>query len=1389
MKNIIACVAAVLLASSVMACAAKPAKSTGKTDTVRLDFSQSIVAKRSEAAVAGARKLECPRLTGTAQIDGALDDAIWAKALTVKPLSPNSGPPTSFQLAYDADNLYVAVSCTQAPSTPIKAGVYPVNRGGPWRDDCVELFLTVEGEQEPVVYQFVVNAAGSRFGISSLEFADIDRSTYNAPWSAAVKTEGEHWTVEMAIPRESLGLKNWPSQLLFNICRNGPPPFSPQSWAGEYGRASSGTLVLQGIKPQKKAPTRMTRRGKTQDTQIYTTGEGLDLVIARTLARPGDRWIDGKIFLAPKGSIERTRVRAELYDLSSGELVASAEANPKFAEGRLSVDLRSANLPAAQLVTRLFEGGKETSVSRVVLAAKQTEEPLQPGQKIALTVDTAVETGSMKDWPVTVCVPFPAGTLWDARQVRIVNAAGKEVPSQSEVLGRWSREGSIQWLRFDTRVSSGERYFAEFTPSSAAIPDALKVTKEGDSRVELDTGAARYVIAKGSSPIREIWVGKQKVASSVDARGLYVIDQKGQLASASPDDETLEVEASGPQAACVRLEGWYKTKSGEQLARHITRIEAFAGQPFAKVTHTLVLCRDSNEVWFKDIGWEFSVAPGSSPRAIFGVERDKPSESVTQSLGGAVKSAYMIQDGHFLFRTNVNHYAVASVDAAGKSTTVREGKECGDWAALAGDSAALMAACRETARQHPKEFEVTGDKLVLRLFSNRAGDELDFRTPALVKLWNLKEWLNVAELVLVNWQGQTAEKSYEDILKLPSNGLGWAKTHELMFAPLPPAEAAVAAPKFAGTLTFPVYVNVDPRWIYQTDALGPLHPRDPQRFPEAEETLQRTFEEYRRRETDMGLYGFFYFEEGPICFLARGDDRWADIVRWFVRYNLRRDFLFLAARSGDRAIRAAAEATNRRAVDNRFAHWNGPGRTLGGWRQAHGGDNLLATHAALPYLWEGNTYFDTGGSCEPENIVNLHYLTGDRRAREVANNYFRALKASWTPREVRNQFFVHRYLTLFTQGYAFTEDPELGELARATLDMLYDPETALLANQYTYSASYKVMQDIHGLIHGAWLMGEPKFQEYASVRARYLEDNTLSEVVRYQSNQGMVSSFLYREAREPYVAENAALFLRQLGTLYDPVQKRLIDTRGLVRNGARVGPLMNGLAFSQDIVVRSGADLKPVASWAGASFYDDIRTEKPGTAGSIIMDKASNRPLDLRYYGSALASRGEVRLKRLEGKEGDWGTDLNSLWTWMDSGTARVSIEKLAPPGAYEVTGGQLAFVIANERRPMVVYAPGDWTPYPDQRPFPSIYFKVPGDAKDAAIVFEGTARLFDPDGKPYPDEKPVTGEVKLPATRVGLWSFQPVENKKVRVVNLPPFFAFRDPAFYFEPTLPTTPK
>jgi len=178
------------------------------------------------------------------------------------------------------------------------------------------------------------------------------------------------------------------------------------------------------------------------------------------------------------------------------------------------------------------------------------------------------------------------------------------------------------------------------------------------------------------------------------------------------------------------------------------------------------MCNDTNEVWFKDIGWELAVTPGARPYALFGAARDPGEETVRVPLTGKAPSVYQIQDEHYYYAHGKNHFAIRQ--ATGETEReVRSGSECGDWAALVGEANGIAFNCAESARQHPKEFEVFPDRIVLHLFSNRGGQELDFRAATLVKKWNLTDWLDHT-LVKRFRYNQENEKT----AKLYSNALG-----------------------------------------------------------------------------------------------------------------------------------------------------------------------------------------------------------------------------------------------------------------------------------------------------------------------------------------------------------------------------------------------------------------------------------------------------------------------------------------------------------------------------------------------------------------------------------------------------------------------------------------
>ncbi len=82
---------------------------------------------------------------------------------------------------------------------------------------------------------------------------------------------------------------------------------------------------------------------------------------------------------------------------------------------------------------------------------------------------------------------------------------------------------------------------------------------------------------------------------------------------------------------------------------------------------------------------------------MFAADRGDWRKTFSVRLNGGVCGAYMLQDEHYCFARGRNHFSIAALDAGGGSKTVLEGEECGDWAALLGDHAGLMVACRDAA--------------------------------------------------------------------------------------------------------------------------------------------------------------------------------------------------------------------------------------------------------------------------------------------------------------------------------------------------------------------------------------------------------------------------------------------------------------------------------------------------------------------------------------------------------------------------------------------------------------------------------------------------------------------------------------------------------------------
>lgn len=1115
----------------------------------------------------------------------------------------------------------------------------------------------------------------------------------------------------------------------------------------------------------------------------------LILALEKPSARAGERWNEIMVSACPvdceksreKSPANQAELRVRLFAIGGSKSLEEITFAPEHSNLMLLADLRRHALSKARLSVDLFEDKELVESEEVFLEAEAPVTMIDEATSIPVNFDfpagvqgsaAAGNTASADDgaFPVTFGVPFPAGALWEVESLALFDASGAAVPHQKEVTGLWGPNGSIKWIRFDALVSSAERLFVRIG-AGHALPDSNRVNvTHKDGVIVMDTGPARYILEAEHSPIREIWMGGRIAAASEGSAGLYVVDQNGRTASAAAKDAEIEIESSGPLAACVRIEGFYAVDSEETFARHITRIEGFAGQAAVKVTHTLVIIHDTKRLWFKEVGWQLNVMPGEDPKALFGTSRENPEQCTIVKLDKPDASAFIFQETHFRFSRGENHFAVGS---NGGAATVADGEEMGDWALLHGEQAGLLSVCKESARQHPKEFELSKDKLNLRLFSNRGGEELDFRAEVLADKWNLDLWLS--------------EEDRESVKRNESNATGWSKTHELCFCPLAPNGIRESAVQIAILHSKTVYAAADPEWIWKTEVLGPLHPKNTKQFPDVEQYIEGVFEYWNARGHEPGFYGFMDYYSGPVCW----GGEWHLGVFWGTRYRysytLRADLWRLYARSGERRIRDFAEGANRAYLDNYVAHCDGPRKTKGLYVIGEGDESgPPTTPHHLPFYWESCTTYDLSGTTDLSMFMLDYHLTGYRRGRDAVVAFGDGMKRAWDSERIRTDPRGLMAMRVLTQAYEATWDPALRELTEETANLFYDPDGELLLIQDRPHRinTWKTETDIAALIEAWVVFGTKRFYAMARRVSEFWWNHLIGSQptnthLGYTNPMGQIGNFLYRETGDESIPAGLDFHIRWATSGFNPETGEFPYYLG--KQTGDVIFLFRGVPFAQDIFATAGRENGGGASWIA---FDDEDT--PGSATAIVLKKAGTK-LDVTATTPGGGGYGEltdrIYLKRVQQPQ-ILGADL----THFSAGSEvahRIRIPKDSPEGAFRIGFGTrgVHFVSTVPGAPLVIHAPDGFMPL-ELRPQVKIYFEVPENAESPEISIEGSAQLFMPDEKSYSNGETFTGTVSLPAEACGLWHLVAVQSGLICVKNLPPFFAFGNASNYFKPDL-----
>jgi PcRGLX-like protein central beta sandwich domain/PcRGLX-like N-terminal RIFT barrel domain len=198
---------------------------------------------------------------------------------------------------------------------------------------------------------------------------------------------------------------------------------------------------------------------------------------------------------------------------------------------------------------------------------------------IALKVREFNGQARMKEC-VTTGVPLLPGQCRDVKKLRLLDAAGKEVPAQFRALARWwYKDNSVRWVLVDFRVGLkpfGTKSFTLTDGRTKAVASALKVRQTAE-QIIVDTGRAEFVINRKNfnlfERVRIDVNGDGKYEPSEEAispnpdNGSVVEDTYGLEYYGSAGTVEVKVEESGPVRVALVARGKHRARDGKGYSR------------------------------------------------------------------------------------------------------------------------------------------------------------------------------------------------------------------------------------------------------------------------------------------------------------------------------------------------------------------------------------------------------------------------------------------------------------------------------------------------------------------------------------------------------------------------------------------------------------------------------------------------------------------------------------------------------------------------------------------------------------------------------------------------------------------------------------------------------
>ena len=1052
-------------------------------------------------------------------------------------------------------------------------------------------------------------------------------------------------------------------------------------------------------------------------------------------------------------------LRAELWDEVSRVAVAERAAPA----GAYALGIAAADLPAGEYrlrVTHVSEAGEEKTVTplRIAPTPKLTEKTTIP-----LRVQWPEGFSLSGDVPLYAGVAFPGGMLRSTEGLRVMDGEGREVPSQWDILARWTPNGSIKWAaaRFAGRRDRSYSVEAGRGVTRAAAPGKALRVDDSAQAITVDTGVARFEMPKAGPLLRRAWLGDKLL---LDGEGgcLIVTDQKGRVADERQGtaSEAPVVESAGPICAVIRREGLLRTATGERLGKYVVRLTFSAGCSFVPVQHTFINTENTTQTQYADLAFRVRPAMGGAWKVEAATSAGREGKAFAERIDPrAGDGLYLLQGLYKHHYQPKCEYSVGLRRGKQEWKTVESGEVAGDWMCASGAEGGVALSVRWFAQAFPKELEAGPEGLTAHLWSSRGGRLLDYRATAVSEYCG-PEWF---------------ERVYPGGLKVfnatYTDATGSARTHDLILNLVTPAASRAEVAGAAQLGSEPALALQDAEWLRGTDAMGPLHPYDPKSFPRIESFISKYFERVDRQADTAGDYGFLDYGSGPHTYT--GGPAFAGRPRFYRYYDL--DYQFrtvmwlLYARSGNRACYDYAVRNNRHLNDFLFCYWPARNKAAGALLTSGDGDS--------PLYWRSSASYWGSQGIDINNYLYQYFIGGDRRVVDGVRAYAEYMAANFDPLTLPEGIAGVNYppYECLAKLYGFTWDERLGRLLRESRERVIDLDTTTgLANTNYYGAWYKPHTRVHATLEDYAITGSDLARRSLLKWFEHMIEQEPQTGPGYQDYDGLFANYAWRLTGD-------ARFVSWAAERIARVEYSGTDEKGNMKGGPYDGShlltFLGSAPCALDLIARNRDKVKP---WPALAAGGDVYFVKE-RGQTLRFDLRARDRLDLQVVRVFDRKDEEKRGGsytgpiELDERPGYYSRDREA---GTMPGYAQLRLAKEVLAGEYRLTGA--ATVLDTDAGKIVLAAPeGITLPVVSSRT-PVWYFQLPKERKGA--IFVSRPATLEWQGNRL--EAPAGAWLALSGGQAdALIALRAAESFFVRFQgDIPPVLAQDDPARFFLP-------